>query len=148
MRCSGGGTPLQDVTTWLVVMTREFPDELLSALIDDELSPAERAEVERHLAASEADRQLVAELKSLRAEVASLPRVPVSPGFAERVVRAAVAGTGQHNDRDGKVSKAPSPVAGRFSKGWMVGAAATCAAALAASFLLVAQPWRPAGEPI
>jgi len=35
-----------DVTTWLVVMTREFPDELLSALLDDELAPAERAQVE------------------------------------------------------------------------------------------------------
>jgi Putative zinc-finger len=127
-------------------MTREFPDELLSALIDDELSPAERAEVERHLAASEADRQLVAELKALRAEVASLPRVTVSPHFADRVVRAAMAEAEQRNDRDGIVSKAP-PAARRLSKGWMALAAATCAAALAASFLLVVQPWKSASDP-
>src|SRR4051794_2016738 len=79
------------VTTWLVVMTREFPDELLSAFLDDELSPAERTQVEKHLAASEADRLLLAELKSLRSDVASLPQATVSPDFADRVVRAAVA---------------------------------------------------------
>src|SRR3954454_13894859 len=75
------------VTTWLVVMTREFPDELLSAFLDNELSPAERAQVEQHLAASTADSQLLAELKTLRNEVGSLPPVTVSPGFADRVVR-------------------------------------------------------------
>src|SRR3954453_16957515 len=72
-------------------MTREFPDELLSAFLDNELSPAERAQVEQHLAASTADRQLLAELKTLRGEVGSLPTVTVTPGFADRGVRAAVA---------------------------------------------------------
>src|SRR3954469_18421765 len=80
-----------DITTWLVVMTREFPDELLSAFLDDELSPAERDQVEKHLATSEADRQLLADLKSLRGDLASLPQAAVSPDFADRVVRAAVA---------------------------------------------------------
>ena len=40
-------------------MTREFPDELLSAFLDGELSPVERDQIERHLAASEADRQAI-----------------------------------------------------------------------------------------
>jgi anti-sigma factor RsiW len=128
-------------------MTREFPDELLSALLDDELPPAERAQVEQHLAGSEADRQLLAELKSLRAEVAALPQAKVSPDFSERVVRAAVAEAERHNGSRGVVSQAPPPV-GRFSKRSLAGAAFASAAALAASFfLLVAQPWRPAGQP-
>jgi hypothetical protein len=128
-------------------MTREFPDELLSALLDDELSPSERAKVERHLAASEADRQLLAELKSLRADVATLPKTTVTPGFADRVVRAAVTEAERLNGHRGLVSKAP-PGVKHFSKRRMVGAAAASAAALAASFLLlVAQPWRPAANP-
>ena len=90
-------------------MTREFPDELLSAFLDDELSPAERTQVEQHLAKSEADRQLVAELKSLRGDVAALPQVAVNPDFADRVVRAVLLWrrgrdqrtTGDHGDRAG-----------------------------------------------
>ena len=72
-------------------MTRPFPDELLSAFLDDELDPADREQVEQHLAASEADRLLVAELQRLRGEVASLPPAEVSEGFTDRVLAAALA---------------------------------------------------------
>ena len=71
-------------------MTRDFPDELFSAFIDDELSPAERDQVERHLASNEPARQLVAELQSLRSEVASLPPVAVGDDFADRILAAAL----------------------------------------------------------
>jgi len=71
-------------------MTRPFPDELLSAFLDDELDPADREQVEQHLATSEADRLLVAELQRLRGEVAALPRTGVSDGFTERVLAAAL----------------------------------------------------------
>src|SRR6476659_179110 len=86
-----------DITTWLVVMTREFPDELLSAFLDDELTPAERAMVEKYLAASEADRQLLAELEALRGDLKSLPTGMVSPAFADRVVQADVAEAQKHS---------------------------------------------------
>jgi anti-sigma factor RsiW len=72
-------------------MTSDFPDELLSAFIDDELAPAEREQVDQHLAASESSRQLVAELRSLRSEVAALPPVSVSVAFTDRVLQAAIA---------------------------------------------------------
>jgi anti-sigma factor RsiW len=72
-------------------MTRPFPDELLSAFLDDELEPADREQVEQHLAASEADRLLVAELQRLRGEVAALPPVEVSSDFTDRVLAAALA---------------------------------------------------------
>jgi hypothetical protein len=72
-------------------MTRPFPDELLSAFLDDELEPADREQVEQHLATSEADRLLVAELQRLRGELTALPPVQVSDNFTDRVLAAALA---------------------------------------------------------
>lgn len=122
-------------------MTREFPDELLSAFLDGELSPDERAQVEKHLAASEADRLLLAELQSLRSEVAALPAATLSPDFADRVVRAAVAEADKHNPAAAAASL-PPPAAQRSSRRRMIGAAVASAAALAASILLVLSSWR------
>src|SRR5436309_4567448 len=122
MCCSRRRRPI-DVTTWLVVMTREFPDELLSAFLDDELSPAERAQVEKHLAASEADRQLLAELKSLRGDLASLPQAVVSPDFADRAVRAAVAEAEKNSGASATIALAPAKASRRRSRRWRVGAA-------------------------
>jgi len=130
-----------DITTWLVVMTREFPDELLSAFLDGELSPDERAQVEKHLATSEADRLLLSELQALRSDVAALPPVAISPDFADRVVRSAVAEAEKHNPVAAAASLRP-PVASRSSRRWLIGAAVTSAAALAASILLVLSSWR------
>jgi hypothetical protein len=117
-------------------MKREFPDELLSAFLDDELTPAERTQVEQHLAASEADRQLVTELKALRSDVAALPKVAVNPDFTDRVVRAALAEAERHSPKDATVSLAqPTPI--RSRRPLAIGAAVASAAALAACFLLV-----------
>ena len=127
-------------------MTREFPDELLSAFLDNELPPAERAQVEQHLAASEADRQLLAELTSLRSDVAALPPVTVKADFADRVVQAALAEAEKHDAAATATSLAP-PGSRRTSRRWMIGAAVASAAALAASLLLVVQPWRQADVP-
>ena len=119
-------------------MTRDFPDELLSAFLDDELSPAERTQVEHHLAANPADRQLLAELKTLRGEVAGLPAPRLRPDFADRVIHAAIAEAEKHNGARGVVSRAP-PVEERhfFWRRWKFGAAVASAAALAACLLLV-----------
>jgi putative zinc finger protein len=121
-------------------MTSEFPDELLSAFLDNELSPTERAQVEQHLAASESDRQLLAELKSLRAEVAGLPPVAVNADFADRVVRAAFA----EAEKQSGVIVGISP-ARRPSRRWIIGAAVASGAALAVCVLLIAQPWSNTG---
>jgi hypothetical protein len=128
-------------------MTREFPDELLSAFLDDELSQAERAQVERHLATSEPDRQLLAELKSLRGDLASLPQAVVSPDFADRVVQAAVAEAEKNHGASATIAPAPATASRRHSRRWMVGAAVASAAALAACFLLVLQSWRGGQQP-
>lgn len=72
-------------------MTRDFPDELLSAFVDDELTPAEREQVEQHLATSEPARLLVTELQSLRSELASLPVIDLGDDFTARVMQAAIA---------------------------------------------------------
>src|SRR4051812_5288277 len=107
-------------------MTRDFPDELLSAFLDNELSPAERATVEQHLADNANDRQLLTELKSLRCDLAALPQVAVKADFADRVVRAAVTAAQQRQPGDGD-AVLPS-VSSRRPLPWMVGAALTAAA--------------------
>lgn len=117
-------------------MTREFPDELLSAYLDGELSPSERTLVEQRLAASETDRQLLTELRSLRGDLATLPGVNLDTGFADRVVRAALAA---------QVADVPPPLevasasAWRTPK-WVYAVAASLAAA--ASLLIAMQSWR------
>ncbi len=126
-------------------MKREFPDELLSAFLDDELSPAERTQVEQHLAVSEADRQLLTELKALRRDVAALPKVAVNPGFTDRVVRAALAEAESHNSSNATVLLSPTRQH-RSSRPWAIGAAVASAAALAACLLLVVQPWRSGSD--
>jgi len=72
-------------------MIRPFSDELFSAYLDDELEPADREQVERHLATNEADRLLVDELQRLRGEVAALSPVQVPDDFTDRVLAAALA---------------------------------------------------------
>jgi predicted anti-sigma-YlaC factor YlaD len=72
-------------------MNPDFPDELLSGLLDGELSPSERARVEQHLASHPADRQLLQELQALRDDLRQLPPVTVPSDFAQRVVQAALA---------------------------------------------------------
>ena len=64
-------------------------DELLSAYLDGELSDEERAEVERLLAASPENRQLLDELRTLSASLRALPRYELEPDFGQRVLRRA-----------------------------------------------------------
>lgn len=117
-------------------MTRELPDELLSAYLDGEVTPEERAAVEAHLATSEADRQLLAELRSLRSDMATLPRANVTRDFTDRVVQAAVA------------AKATNPavaIAGG-KRNWLLVAAGL--ATTAACLFVAVQLWRPTPNPI
>ncbi|MDX1945899.1 MAG: zf-HC2 domain-containing protein [Pirellulaceae bacterium] len=114
-------------------MTREFSDELLSAYLDDQLTAAERAEVEAHLAADPAARQMLDELRALSGEVRSLPAHRAGSDFANRVVAAALAAKGQQP----QVAAAPR-------RAWLAATVAALAATAAAIAIVVWQPF--AGE--
>jgi len=119
-------------------MTRELPDELLSAYLDGEVTAEERAAVEAHLATSDAARQLLSELQSLRSDMGALPRAKVAADFSDRVVQAAVAA---------KAASQPVAVPARPARRrWMVVAAAV--AATAACLLVAVQFWGPDSPPV
>lgn len=67
----------------------EFPDELISAYLDGELSPAEKVRVEEQLMDSADHRRLFEELKALRRSLQSLPAETLAEDFAARVLRRA-----------------------------------------------------------
>jgi len=71
-------------------MSVDFSDERISAYLDGELPPAERAEIEALLASSSEHRQLVDELRALRATLQDLPRPVLSGDFTERVMQRAL----------------------------------------------------------
>ncbi len=64
-------------------------NELLSAYLDGELTAAERAEVERLLAANPAARQLLDELRTLRATLRALPPRKLGEDLSRQVLREA-----------------------------------------------------------
>lgn len=118
-------------------MTREFSDELLSAYLDGEVTDAERALVERHLAEHPADRELLDELATLRHEVAALPAARVDAGFADRVVEAAIQAKAE---RDAVVVAGPASRGSSHSSRWTY--VVLAAASMAAAVLLVVRPWQ------
>jgi len=127
----------------------KFTDELISAYLDGELSAEERAEVENTLIESEECRKLFGQLKSIQADLKSLPNHRLDDDFYQRVLRQAerqsLADTDNVQDSPGAGGSAIRPVATdnhvtrpRFG-GWF-----WTAAALAASLLLVVTlnpPW-------
>ena len=70
-------------------MSRELHDERISAYLDGELSPGERAEVEELLRTSSSHQQVLAELTSIRESLQSLPQYTLGNDFAPRVTSAA-----------------------------------------------------------
>ena len=117
-------------------MPLEFTDELLSAYLDGELSPAERAQVESQLATDPQARQLVDELRALSGAVRDLPRHTVSSRFSQRVVQAALAAKANQNREVTPASVAGAPLSfspnkvrrGRRLPVVLAGAAAVAAA--------------------
>ena len=119
----------------------QFSDELLSAYLDGEVTAEERAAVETRLAASEADRRLLEELQALRGEFQSLPKAAVAEGFADRVVRTAVAAKGSEA---AQVTPASTAGATRFKRSfhWSYWAAAA-ALGLAVCAMVIVRNWLP-----
>jgi anti-sigma factor RsiW len=70
----------------------EFSEELLSAYLDDEASPAQRQQVETWLAANPEHQQQLDELQALHASLQRLPTYRLDDGFADRVWQAAQQG--------------------------------------------------------
>ncbi len=66
-----------------------FDDELLSAYLDDELAPEERARVEQRLAADPRAKQLLDELRAVSRTVKELPAATVGFDLRESVLRRA-----------------------------------------------------------
>ena len=60
-------------------------EAMLAAYIDDELTPDERAELERHLEANPSHRGLILELTGHRDLLRSLPREPAPEDLSEHL---------------------------------------------------------------
>jgi hypothetical protein len=69
----------------------EIDDELLSAYLDDELSPDERARVDARLAADPAARQMLDQLRAASLALQSLPHETVGEDLRESILRRAEA---------------------------------------------------------
>ncbi len=67
------------------MMTCERTEELLSAYLEGELAPAERAEVEAHLAACPECAELAALVREGMAAAAALPELEPSPQLLARL---------------------------------------------------------------
>jgi hypothetical protein len=70
-------------------MTFQHREELISAFLDGELVPEERAEVEKWLAESPEMRQLLDDLHALRGDIQSLPHQKLDHDLGSAVVRSA-----------------------------------------------------------
>ncbi|MBM4091726.1 MAG: hypothetical protein FJ276_20210, partial [Planctomycetes bacterium] len=136
-------------------MTSPFPDELISAYLDDELPVDERARVEQALRGSAELRRLHDDLQTLRTTLQSLPVVDPAADLAERVLRQAerraVTGLDAASRPETRssmeidkiipdtVTPATRGMPWALARDWRVVAAAV--AALAAVVLFVFEPW-------
>jgi hypothetical protein len=70
-------------------MTELSREELIGAYLDGELSSEERARAEQLLAESAESRQMLEELRALRARLQALPRLSLPTDFSQRVLQRA-----------------------------------------------------------
>ncbi len=113
-------------------MSRELHDERISAYLDGELSPGERAEVEELLKTSSSHQQELAELTMLRESLQSLPSYTLGNDFAGRVTVAAQRAS-QEGAREVRPNQQPA-LAETARRNWLqrvVGGIAIVAASVA-----------------
>lgn len=92
-------------------MNNPSENELLSAYLDGELTAEERSRVERLLAGDPAAKQLLDELRTLKAAVQSLPREGVGEDLSSNIFRIAQQrklNEGSANDSDGNSPSEPA----------------------------------------
>jgi hypothetical protein len=114
-------------------MKEPFSEEILSAYLDGEISPDERARVERRLERDPRAREQVEDFRRLSQIFAGLPRTELPASFAGEVLQLAER---RMLIPEGSVR----PARGRASR-WVLGAAASMAAA--AALLLIIQAIAP-----
>ena len=90
----------------------EFDDELLSAYLDDELGPEERARVEERLAVDPQARQLLAELRGVSQAMQSLPAERLGLDLSDAVLRRA--------ERAMLAANEQTPVGGAGDAAWTI----------------------------
>lgn len=69
-------------------MTNPFPEELISAYLDDQLSPSERQRFETLLETNTEHRRVLDDLIAIRRDLQALPRNGLDVGFSDRVLAA------------------------------------------------------------
>jgi anti-sigma factor RsiW len=125
-------------------------DELLSAYLDDELAPEERARVEERLAADAGARSLLEQLRTVSRAVKQLPPAPLGADLRENVLRraeramlvSAPPASGERARAHGnpprrgelKSDSLPRFTIGRSVRGWVWAGLATAAALAIAAF--------------
>jgi hypothetical protein len=124
----------------------ELDDELLSAYLDDELSPEDRAAVEARLATDPGAQQLLHQLRAVCEAVQALPQEVVGHDMRESILHqanearrsgtaAGVRGAGEHADAangqpSAALEDAPKLTIGRTRRGWVWASLAIAAALL------------------
>jgi hypothetical protein len=113
----------------------QIDDELLSAYLDDELAPAERARVDERLAADPAARQLLDELRGVSRAMKELPGATLGTDLRESVLRRAERAMlvpGELASTSAREKFTPSFPIGRSKRAWF-----WAVSALAAGILLM-----------
>lgn len=82
---------VSDLNRIMSEFEHNFDDELLSAYLDDELSPEERARVEARLASDPAARQMLDQFRTASQAVKGLPHESVGQDLRESILRRAEA---------------------------------------------------------
>ncbi len=132
-------------------MKNEFPDELISAYLDGEVTADEQAQVEQALHDNAEYQHLFDELRTLRSSLQSLPRCQLDATFSERVLRraeramlepAAVSDSGDgavKHSTDGRAHPASRPKRRMLSKRWYaaIGISAAIAAVLVVALFIM-----------
>ncbi len=121
-------------------MNASFPDDLLSAYLDGEVTAQQQALIERQLEEDAQLRKLCDQLRVLRATLQALPAQQPAPGMADRVLQEAQRRAG--SPLADVVTKPPAPAGGDTRSRWtlVLGTIASLAALLLVAVLAV-QPW-------
>lgn len=128
-------------------MNREFPEELLSAYLDDRVTADERLRVHQALAESAELRELHADLQRARSGLQRLPRFSLPADFADRVVQR-IEHESQERGAASPVMATPAAVGRSARAGWRSWKSQAAVAASLAAVLLLSLLWLSDRHPL